>query len=55
MKKKESLLDLVEQATQLYRDRAKLEADLIYFVAKLDNEERTALILAYQNLYEREE
>ena len=32
-------------------DRSKEEANLIYHVAKLDDEERAAIILAYQNIY----
>lgn len=49
---KESLFDLVVQATQMLNDRSKPEQDLIYFVAKLDSDLRAAIILAYQGMYD---
>lgn len=51
MSKGESLFDLVGQATQMLLDRGRDEQDLIYFIASLDDELRTGIILAYQNLY----
>lgn len=51
MSKNESLFDLVGQATQMLLDRGRDEQDLIYFIASLDDELRTGIILAYQNLY----
>lgn len=48
----ESLIDLIKQATDMLQDRHRCEADLIYYIAKLDNETRTAIVLAYQMLYE---
>lgn len=51
---KETLLDLILQGEQMLLDRSKPEQDLIYFVAKLDCEERAAIVLAYQNLYNNE-
>lgn len=49
--KTESLFDLVGHAIEMLSDRSKQEQDLIYHIAKLDNESRTAIVLAYQNLY----
>jgi len=47
----ESLFELIQQATAMLQDRTRVEADLIYYVAKMHDEERTAIILAYQGLY----
>lgn len=44
------MFELIEEARQMLMDRSKEEADLIYYIAKLDNEERAAIILAYQML-----
>jgi len=35
----------------MLEDRSMPEQDLIYYVAKLDSEERTAIILAYRELH----
>jgi hypothetical protein len=51
MKKQESLWDLVGEAKQMLLERPKPEQDLIYAIAKLDDQERTGIILAYQGLY----
>ncbi len=48
----ESLFDLIGQAKEMLNDRPKCEQDLIYYMAKLEPEERTAIILAYQMLHE---
>ena len=48
---KESILDLIEQATLMLQDRSRPEADLIYYIARMDDETRCAIILAYQNLF----
>lgn len=48
---RESMKDLIKQAIQMYNDRTKEENDLIYHIAKMDNESKTALILAYEILY----
>ena len=50
-KQEETLFDLIDQAMQMYLDRSKQERDLIYAIAKLDDDARSALILAYQALY----
>lgn len=47
----ESFIDLISQATQMLLDRPKIEQDLIYFISKLDNEERAAIILAYEYIH----
>ena len=49
-----SIVDLIKEAKEMYLDREQLERDLIYYVAKLDDEERLALIIAYQDLTNRE-
>ena len=49
--KKESFLDLMQQAHYMLMDRSKAECDLIYSIAILDDEARTAIILSYQRLY----
>jgi hypothetical protein len=46
----ESILDLIAQATCMYKERCEMEQDLIYYVAKLPDLDRSALILAYQNM-----
>lgn len=51
MSKTESFFDLLKQATEMLSDRPKIEADLIYSVAILDEEERACIILAYDNLF----
>lgn len=51
MKRPEGLFDLIQQAKQMLQDRTREEADLIYYLVKMDPEERAAIILAYQNLY----
>ncbi len=55
MSKEPSLTELIQEAVQMYRDRSKKEADLIYYVAKMHDEDRIALILAYDLLYKSEE
>lgn len=46
----ESLIDLIEQATEMLLDRPQEERNLIYAIARLDDDLRAAIILAYQNL-----
>lgn len=53
MEKQESLFDLIDQARYMLMDRSKPEQELIYYIAKLDLEERAAIILAYQGLHEQ--
>lgn len=45
---RETMQMLIQQAVAMLRDRSKEEAALIYYVAKMDNEERSAIILGYQ-------
>lgn len=46
------LSELIKEAAQMLRDRSQIERDIIYAVCKLDDKERTAIILAYKMLYE---
>lgn len=46
------IFQLIQSATEMLKDRSKQERDLIYAIAKLDDEERAAIILAYQNFVE---
>lgn len=41
-------------ARNMLLDREQIERDLIYFIAKLDDEERAAIIFAYDLLKEAE-
>jgi len=50
LNEQDSLFDLIRQAQEMYLERSQAERDLIYHVAKLDNESRSALILAYDFL-----
>ena len=43
----ESITDLIQQASEMLLDRSEDERALIYHIAKLDNEERGAIVLAY--------
>lgn len=47
----ESFTQLIKEAHEMLLDRPKQEADLIYAIALLDNEEKAAIILAYKNLF----
>lgn len=49
--KQESLIELIRQATGMLLDRSKPEQDLIYHIAKLDNECKASIIIAYEFLY----
>jgi len=51
MEKQESLFDLIQQAQQMLLDRSKAEQDLIYYVAKLPDDLRSGIILAYEILH----
>lgn len=44
----ESLSMLIQEAVAMLRDRSKEEAALIYYVAKMDNEDRSAIVIGYQ-------
>ncbi len=48
--KNESLFELIEQATMMLLDRTQSERDLIYYIAKMEPDLRSGIILAYQNL-----
>ena len=52
--KEESLFTLIQEATEMLKDRSKPEQDLIYHIAKFDTDLRAAIILAYQGLYSDE-
>lgn len=55
MTKEQPLSELIQEAVQMYQDRSKQEADLIYYVAKMHDEDRIALILAYELIYKTDE
>jgi len=44
------MFTLIQEATQMLKDRQQIERDLIYQICILDNEERAAIIFAYRNL-----
>ena len=46
----ETFTELLQSATEMLLDRPEPERELIIAVAKLGDEERAALILAYQNI-----
>lgn len=48
--KQEGLFTLISEAREMLLDRSKEERDLIYYIAKMDSEERAAIIMAYQTL-----
>ncbi len=53
--KQQSLPELIQDALSLFRDHPRQVGELIHWVATLDDEARTALILAYQWLYKKDE
>lgn len=53
--KEQSLPELIKSATEMLHDIKEEEAELIYWCCKLDDDERTAIILAYQNIRRGEE
>jgi hypothetical protein len=52
--KDESLFSLIRQATEMLSDRPRCEADLIYAIAAMPDDLRTAIVLAYRGLYHDE-
>lgn len=44
----ENMKNLIAQAQEILLERSKEEQELIYYVASLDEESRTAVILAYE-------
>lgn len=44
----ESMFDLINQAQEMLMDRPIKERELIYHVAKLENDLRGAIIIAYE-------
>ncbi len=49
------MMELIREAQEMLIDRRREERDLIYAIAKLDSEERAAIILAYEFLIESNE
>ena len=49
-----SFMDLIREAQQMLLDRSKQEADLIYSVACLNDEERAAISMAYRISFQDE-
>lgn len=54
MNKDTGIVHLIQKSIEMYLDRDQAERDLIYHVAKMSNEEHLALILAYQDLMDKE-
>ncbi len=50
-----SLPQLIQEATQMLLDRPQIERNLIYCIACLTNEERAAIIFAYELLTSEED
>ena len=50
----QSFTELIKDAQEMLLDRQRPEADLIYSIAKLDNEARGAIVVAYELLFEEE-
>ena len=48
----ESFAELLYSARQMLLDRSKPEQDLIYYLCKMDDEMRSAIIMAYRMIYE---
>lgn len=46
------MINLLNEASQMLQDRSRSEADLIYAVACLDNDERLAIRMSYKILFE---
>lgn len=53
MKNETGMFQLVKEACEMLKDRSKEEADLIYYVAKMEEDLRMAIVLAYQGLYDK--
>lgn len=51
----ESFTELLDQAHEILLDRSKEEADLIYAISILDDGARSSTILAYGNIYHKED
>lgn len=51
----EEMYQLIQEAIEMYLDRDQSERDLIYHVASMSSEDRTALIIAYEMLKEEED
>lgn len=49
-----AVITLIQDAVDMLRDRTKEEQDLIYSVAKLDADERQAIILAYRLIHDED-
>ncbi len=47
----DGLFELIGQAKEMLLDRPKPEQDLIYAIAKLEDDLRAAIILAYQGIH----
>lgn len=54
IRKNETLFDLIGEAKEMLLDRSPQEMELIYAIAKLDSDERAAIIVAYKTIKEIE-
>jgi hypothetical protein len=48
--KDQTLKDLIEDAAYMLADRVAEERELIYYIAKMDNESRAAIVIAYEHI-----
>jgi len=47
-----TMRELIKEATAMLMDKPHLERELIYYMAKMPEEERAAIVIAYQLLRE---
>ncbi len=52
MKHQSDFFKLMSEAAEMLSDRLKPEQDLIYYIARMEDELRSAIVLAYQGLYD---
>lgn len=55
MSQPESMSELIQQAQAMLLDRSPEEAELIYYIAKLEPDLRAAIIIAYEFLYKNKD
>ncbi len=53
--KDQSFVELMDEACEMLQDMTEEQREFAYAIAKLDDEARSALILAYRKLYDKDE
>ncbi len=48
--KQEGFIEIIQQATEMLLDRSEPERDLIYHICMMEDDLRSAIILAYRNI-----